>query len=355
MYTRFVRPLLFKLDSEKAHHLALNGARVSRMLGLRPVVRRMFEFENPALESTCFGLSFANPIGLAAGFDKNVQAVEMLASLGFGFIEIGSITGQAQPGNPVPRIFRLEGDRALINRMGFPSDGADVVATRLASVRQSKGLPILGVNLGKTKAVPLDSALDDYLYTFARIKDFADYVVLNVSSPNTPELRKLQERPRLEALFRGVQSANDRAIPLLVKIAPDLEKQQLEDVLECCLACSVSGLIATNTTFSREGLVGASQESGGLSGAPLRKKALEMVRFIYSRTGSKLPIVGVGGVFSGRDAFELLQAGASLIQVYTSLIYQGPGLVRKVKSELLALMQQIGVSQLHDLVGKANK
>ena len=355
MYTTFLRPVLFKLDSERAHHLALGGAQVAKRLGLRPLIEHLFAFEDAALSSSCFGLPFKNPIGLAAGFDKNVQAVEMLAALGFGFIEIGSITGRQQPGNPTPRIFRFPPDQAIINRMGFPSDGADAVAPRLARVRQSPRLPILGVNLGKTKAVALDEALDDYLYTFARVKNYADYVVLNVSSPNTPELRKLQERPRLEALFQGVKKDNQRGIPILVKIAPDLDRQQLEEILDCCLCSGVSGIIATNTTSSREGLTTSTQETGGLSGAPLRKKSLEMVRFIYRATQGRVPIVGVGGVFSGRDAFELLQAGASLIQLYTGLVYEGPGLVRKVKSELLTLMKESGVSGLKELIGKANK
>lgn len=355
MYTRLIRPLLFKLDSEKAHHLALGAARISRAMGLRPLIEKLYGFEDARLASECFGLQFKNPIGLAAGFDKDVQAVDMLAALGFGFIEIGSVTGQAQPGNPLPRIFRLPKDRAIINRMGFPSAGADAVAGRLADARAAGCLPVLGVNLGKTKAVALDQALEDYLYSFSRLQSYADYVVLNVSSPNTPELRKLQERPRLEALFRGVQAANLRRIPLLVKIAPDLERPQVEDVLESCLGCGVCGLIATNTTFSREGLSTVTQETGGLSGAPLRAKSLEMVRFIYGTTQGKLPIVGVGGVFSGRDAFDLLSAGAALVQVYTGLIYEGPALIKKVKSELLSLLAERGISRIGDLVGKGLK
>ncbi|MBN8548128.1 MAG: quinone-dependent dihydroorotate dehydrogenase [Deltaproteobacteria bacterium] len=355
MYRTLLRPLLFNLDSERAHHLALGAARFAGRIGMRPIVEKCFELEDPALSTDCFGLHFKNPIGLAAGFDKNVHAVEMLAALGFGFIEIGSITGQPQPGNPTPRIFRFPADQAIINRMGFPSDGADAVAPRLQEVRRSPNSALLGVNLGKTKAVALDNALDDYLYTFSRIKDYADYVALNVSSPNTPELRKLQERSRLEALFRGVQRDNSRGIPLLVKVAPDLEPAQVDEVLACCLDCGVSGIIATNTTFSREGLSRPTEETGGLSGAPLRKRSLEMVRYISRQTQGKLPIIGVGGVFCGRDAFELISAGASLIQIYTGLIYEGPGLVRKVKSELLGLMKESGISRLGELVGKANK
>jgi dihydroorotate dehydrogenase len=355
MYKLLIRPVLFRFDSETAHGVAMRSAETLQSLRLEKLLKGLYTVEDSSLEQECFGLKFKNPIGLAAGFDKNAHAVETLSALGFGFIELGSITGQAQAGNPRPRIFRFPHDEAVINRMGFPSDGADAVAPRLARVRRTPGLPILGVNLGKTKVVPIDNALEDYLYTFERLQEFADYVALNVSSPNTPELRKLQERPRLEALFRGVQAKNLRKIPLLVKIAPDLDRAQLDEVLECCMSCGVDAVIATNTTFSREGLSSATEETGGLSGAPLRQKSLAMVRAIHTATAGKLPIVGVGGVFSGQDAFNLLVAGASLVQIYTGLIYEGPGIVRRVKLELLELLKKNGVRHLKEIIGKAQK
>lgn len=352
MYQSLFSPLLFRLDPETAHHLMLRSCRLADTAVIRGIIRRHFALEESCLSCERFGLRFANPIGLAAGFDKNAEIVRVLAALGFGFLELGSITGQAQPGNPRPRIFRYPQQRALINRMGFPSEGADVVAARLAVLRGQAGLPPIGINLGKTKSVPLDEALSDYLYTFERVQQYADYVALNVSSPNTPELRKLQERPRLEALFRGVQEHNRRKVPLLIKIAPDLELRDLDDVLDCCLACNVAGIIATNTTFSREGLPSGVTETGGLSGEPLRQKSLEMVAYIYSRTQGALPIVGVGGVSTAQHAFDLIAAGASLIQLYTALVYEGPSLVRRIKSELAVLLRERGLNSLDQLVGQ---
>jgi dihydroorotate dehydrogenase len=290
-------------------------------------------------------------VGLAAGFDKNAEIVPTLAALGFGHIEVGSITAEPQPGNPRPRIFRFPQSAALVNRMGFPSTGVAAVAPRLARVFGSVDA-ILGVNIGKTKIVPIDQALADYRATFAQVRDYADYFVLNVSSPNTPELRKLQERSRLTELLRGIQVENVARKPLLVKIAPDLTWPEIDDVLTCCFDADVAGIIATNTTFSREGLVPPTDEAGGMSGAPLHRRAVEVVRYIHGHTGGRLPIIGVGGVATASDVVDFLNAGAVLVQLYTALVYAGPGIVRAIHADLSRYLAREGLRSVAEIKPK---
>jgi dihydroorotate dehydrogenase len=355
VYKSIVRPLLFSCDSEKIHDFALRQLAVaSRVPPLCKFIERRFAVSSERLETKCFGLTFSNPIGLAAGFDKNAVALPVLGGLGFGHIEVGSVTGIAQDGNPKPRIFRLPKDEALINRMGFPSQGADAVAERL-SVLESRCPAVLGINLGKTKVVPLESALDDYLSSFRKLQKYADYVVLNVSSPNTPELRKLQEPDRLKQLFAGVQAENTDRLPLLVKIAPDLELSELDSVLEVAEAVGAQGIIATNTTSSRDGLVTSIDEQGGLSGRPLHKRSLNMVRHCYQRVGERLVIVGVGGISTADDVLAMIRAGASMVQLYTGFIYEGPLVASRLARQLDQYCIKEGVASLQSLVGDPDR
>jgi len=353
MYKQCMRPILFRFDSESIHDRALSflGGPGSSSIGVS-LLRSLYAYKDERLASEVFGLHFANPVGLAAGFDKNGVALDALAALGFGHVELGSVTGEAQSGNEKPRIFRLPRDEAIINRMGFPSRGAEEVAERLASKHGKKNDSVLGINLGKTKAVPLERALEDYLKSFSLLESFGDYFVLNVSSPNTPELRKLQQKDRLKDLFEGVLQEASLHRPLLVKVAPDLTLPELDEVLEVCLEVGIQGIIATNTTSSREGLKTAIQETGGLSGRPLREKSRSMVRHIYTQVGASLPIVGVGGVFTSEDALHLISEGASLVQVYTGFIYEGPGIVQAINRGLSAYLDKEGISSLYELRGQ---
>ena len=328
VYRSLLRPLLFLVDPEAAHHLAM------RMLGgmsARPVLSRLLErfqpVENPI---TLFGVAFPNRIGLAAGFDKNAVALPAWAAMGFGFIEIGTVTARPQPGNPRPRIFRYPRQQALINRLGFNNDGADVVANRMRGW-QERGLwpkvPV-GINIGKSKATELAHATADYLHSFRRLQRFADYIVLNVSSPNTPGLRSLQEGESLAMLLRGIQEENRAQKPIVVKIAPDLTPSTLDEVLNVCSANGVAAMIATNTTIDHAAIGSETDQAGGLSGAPLREKSTQAIRRIVSRCD--IPVIGCGGIMDGPSAREKFDAGASLVQVYTGLIYRGPGLLREI-------------------------
>lgn len=328
-YDRFVRPLLFSLDPETAHHLAMHALRLaSKSPSLLEPLRRFQPSPNPC---TAFGLRFPNPIGLAAGFDKNAVALPAWEALGFGFVEVGTVTAQAQPGNPRPRIFRFPQQQALINRLGFNNDGADVVAARLQRLRASGRWPQIpvGINIGKSKATPLGNAADDYRYSFRRLREFADYVVLNVSSPNTPGLRLLQEHDALVELVRTISEENrSSAKPILLKIAPNVSLEDLEQIIGTCEAHGIAGLIATNTTLDHSGVPAARDQIGGLSGAPLRDKSTAFVRAIRQRT--RLPIIGVGGITDAKTAAEKFEAGANLVQVYTGFIYRGPQLLREI-------------------------
>jgi dihydroorotate dehydrogenase len=332
---RFFRPLLFRLAPEQAHSLTLS---LLRLAGALPPARAFLRlcFAVPRDPLQAFGLAFSNRVGLAAGYDKDGLGWRGLACLGFGHIEIGTVTPQAQPGNPRPRVFRLPQESALINRMGFPGRGADFVATRLQGKRPP-GL-VLGVNLGKNKDTPLEEAAQDYLLLVEKFAPLADYLAINVSSPNTTGLRRLQARHALDDLLaqleqkrRAQEAGLKKRLPLLVKLAPDLTDQELDDALEVIQGNRMDGVIATNTTLSRDNLHSpVAGESGGLSGAPLSERSTYLVRQIYQRTRGKLPVIGVGGVMSYEDARAKLEAGAVLVQVYTGLVYAGPGLVKHI-------------------------
>ena len=329
LYQRLVRPILFSLSPETAHHLAIRSLRTASHL---PSVLSWLErFKPPPNPKTVFGLMFPNPIGLAAGFDKNGVAMPAWAALGFGFVEIGTVTAKPQPGNPRPRIFRYPEQQALINRLGFNNDGADVVAARLRALRESGQWPAIpiGINLGKSKVTPIEQAVDDYVYSFRSLAPLADYVVLNVSSPNTPGLRTLQEHDALEKLLAAIRRENESTRkPILLKIAPDLSISELEQIIIACEQNAIAGIIATNTTLDHSAIPASRDQTGGLSGRPLREKSTEFVRAITSR--SQLPVIASGGITDTASAREKFEAGAQLLQVYTGYVYRGPGLLREI-------------------------
>ncbi len=357
-----LRPLLFKLDAETAHGL---GHRALGMAETFPPLRhaweRRFTRHDERLTTTCFGLRFPNPVGLAAGFDKDGEHPRALAALGFGYIEVGTVTAFPQPGNPPPRLFRLPPDGALLNRMGFNNHGAKTLADNL----RGKQVPVpLGINLGKSKITPNEAALDDYLASLDAVHDLADYLVVNVSSPNTPGLRALQEKEPLRNLLAGLGerlralSGGTGPKPLLLKIAPDLSDSQLGEIVDLLGEVHVDGLIATNTTISREGLRTPAPAvealgAGGISGRPVTARSTEVIRFLHRQTAGKTPIIGVGGIFTGQDAVEKMKAGASLVQVYTGFIYGGPGTIARILDEMLVLAVRDGVKNVRDWVGAA--
>jgi dihydroorotate dehydrogenase len=332
-YERFVRPLLFAIDPEISHHLTLSLLRAASVVDLSS---RLKSFQPPAKPKNLFGLNFPNPIGLAAGLDKNGVALPAWAALGFGFIEIGTVTAKAQPGNPKPRIFRFPEQNALINRLGFNNDGADVIANRLSQLRRSGRWPDhsrIGINIGKSMTTPLEKATEDYLYSFERLHPFADYIVLNVSSPNTPGLRELQGPDALSRLLAAIAEKNLNARkPIIVKIAPDLGPGELEQIISVCEVNSVSGIIATNTTLDHSTIPSTRDQQGGLSGAPLREKSTAFVRAIATR--STIPVIASGGIIDAQSAREKIVAGAQLLQIYTGLIYRGPALLREIANAL---------------------
>ena len=332
-YERFVRPILFSLSAEGAHDFAIRNLRA--ISSLPAVLRRLERFKPPCNPKIVFGLTFPNPIGLAAGFDKNGVAIPAWAALGFGFVEIGTVTAKAQPGNPKPRIFRYPEQQALINRLGFNNDGADVVAARLLELRENGRWPAIpiGINIGKSKVTPIENAVDDYLYSFRRLAPLADYVVLNVSSPNTPGLRSLQEHDALGQLLAVVRRENEAVRkPVLLKIAPDLSVQELEQIIATCEQNDIAGIIATNTTLDHSAILAARDQTGGLSGRPLLEKSTGFVQAITSR--SVVPVIASGGVFDSSSAREKFEAGAQLLQVYTGYVYRGPGLLREIAQRL---------------------
>lgn len=359
MLWNLTRPLLFSFSPETAHHLAFSQLElIQKSSSIRQIFTNRLRVEDERLKSNVFGLEFSNPIGLAAGFDKNARVLPMWHALGFGFAELGTITPRPQEGNAKPRLFRLPLDQAVINRMGFNNEGAEVIRLRLLEFLNSGIWPSMpvGINLGKQKETPLEKAGEDYLALLDSFLDLGDYFVVNVSSPNTPGLRELQEKSRLDELLGMVQSkVRSRCLPhvrpLLMKVAPDLEYSQLDDVLELCLKHGLAGIIATNTTLSREGLKTQIDENGGLSGMPLRKRATDFIRYIHGKVGDKLKIVGVGGIFSAEDAYEKIQAGASLVQVYTGFVYEGPTMARNINRGLLKLLERDGVKNISDAVG----
>jgi len=337
VYDRLFDGVLTRTDPEKAHRAAFRAIRVAR-----PVTRVVVRRPDAAVEA--MGLRFPGVLGLAAGFDKNAEGVDALAALGFGFVEVGTVTAQPQPGNPRPRLVRLTADRAIVNRMGFNNDGAEVVARRLADRKRSE--VVLGINVGKTKAVPEDdepAVLADHEHSTRLLAPHADYLVLNVSSPNTPGLRSLQAVERLEPLLATVRRAADqvadRHVPLLVKIAPDLADDDVLAVADLALAAGLDGIVATNTTIARDGLASSAAEieaagGGGLSGVPLRERATEVLRLLRGRVGDRLMLVGVGGIATEQDARERLAAGADLLQAYTGFVYGGPLWPRRINRVL---------------------
>jgi dihydroorotate dehydrogenase len=328
-YERLVRPLLFSLDAEAAHHFTIESLHRASHFDL--ALRALRRFRPPPKPKTILGLTFPNPIGLAAGLDKNGVALPAWAALGFGFIEIGTVTAAAQPGNPKPRIFRLPEQQALINRLGFNNDGADVIAKRLCGLRESGRWPAVpvGINIGKSRTTPLERATDDYLYSFRLLCDFADYVTLNVSSPNTPGLRELQEPGALSRLLHAIRSEpGPVAKPLVVKISPDLSPTEVEAFLAACEENGVAGIIATNTTLDHSSISRELDEEGGLSGGPLREKSTALVRSVVA--SSKIPVIASGGICDAESAREKFDAGAQLVQLYTGFVYRGPGLLREI-------------------------
>ncbi len=332
LYENLFRPALFALDAEQAHHVGIGFLKAAS--SFPPLLAGLRQFQPRPNPVQLFGLDFPNPIGLAAGFDKNGVALPAWEALGFGFIEIGTVTAKAQPGNPKPRIFRYPAQQALVNRLGFNNDGAEVVAERLRQLRASGRWPAIpiGINLGKSKVTPLENAAEDYLYSFRLLREFADYIVLNVSSPNTPGLRALQGDDALAPLLRALRNENrGSARPILLKIAPDLSEAELAQIIATCEREEIAGIIATNTTLDHASL-GERDEAGGLSGAPLRSRATDFVRAIKAQTA--LPVIGVGGIMTAGDAREKLEAGAALVQLYTGYVYRGPGFLREIVDAL---------------------
>jgi dihydroorotate dehydrogenase len=341
MYRSLIRPLLFLIDPEKIHHVVFSLLRIQGKLpGTSTILSTVFNYAHPSLEKEVFGLRFRNPVGLAAGFDKDARLIDEMAAFGFGFIEIGTLTPKAQPGNDKPRLFRLPDDRALINRMGFNNEGVQAAVTRLKNRRSNI---IVGGNIGKNKLTPNENAIDDYGICFEALYPYVDYFVVNVSSPNTPGLRELQEKEPLRKLLQfviGLSRAKDKYKPVLLKIAPDLTPTQLDDVISILKETGTDGIIATNTTVSREGLstraeVLSNIGNGGLSGKPLRHKATEIIKYLRKNLGSDFPIIAVGGILSPHDALEKIQAGADLIQLYTGFIYEGPSLVKRINKHIV--------------------
>jgi dihydroorotate dehydrogenase len=336
MYKSVIRKILFSFDPEKIHHFTFFTIKILMKIPFVPsITARMFKVEKPGLERELFGLTFKNPVGLAAGFDKNAVLFNEFAHYGFGFVEVGTVTPKPQPGNPKKRIFRLKADEALINRMGFNNDGVDAVVERL---RKRKTNMIIGGNIGKNKVTPNEKAIDDYLICFEKLFDVVDYFVVNVSSPNTPNLRALQDKEPLTELLRTLQTENEKkehSKPILLKIAPDLTNSQLLDIIDIVNTTKIAGVIATNTTIAREGLsADHKMETGGLSGKPLKERSTEVIRFLAEKSGKSFPIIGVGGIHSPEDAKEKLEAGADLIQLYTGFIYEGPALVKRINKSL---------------------
>ncbi|WKK65076.1 quinone-dependent dihydroorotate dehydrogenase [Lutimonas zeaxanthinifaciens] len=337
MYKSVVRKFLFQFDPEKIHHFTFSTIKTLMKIPLVPsITRNLFSVENPVLEKNLFGLKFKNSVGLAAGFDKNALLFDEFANYGFGFVEIGTVTPKPQPGNPKKRIFRLREDEALINRMGFNNDGVDVVVERLKKKRSNI---IIGGNIGKNKVTPNERAIDDYLICFEKLFEVVDYFVVNVSSPNTPNLRALQDKEPLTELLQTLQDANHQKKqpkPILLKIAPDLTDDQLKDIIDIVSSTKIAGVIATNTTISREGLESEHKdETGGLSGKPVKERSTEVIRYLADKSNKAFPIIGVGGIHSEEDAKEKLEAGADLVQLYTGFIYEGPGLVKRINKSLL--------------------
>jgi dihydroorotate dehydrogenase len=340
MYKHIVRPILFKISPERVHHLVVDMLQVGFAIpGIRSITGNFYTHDDPSSAIDLFGIHFPNRVGLAAGFDKQANIYNHMAAFGFGHVEIGTVNPLAQPGNPTPRLFRLKKDKALINRMGFNNPGADVFVN---NIKKQKPRVIIGGNIGKNTLTPLENALDDYLICYHKLYDWVDYFVINVSCPNVEGLGKLQDKGELTTIIEGINNAasgKQKRKPVLLKIAPDLSTGQLDDIIELVQSTGVDGIIATNTTTTRYNL--ATDKSaiesigrGGLSGAPLKDKSTQTIRYLHQKSQGRIPIIGVGGVMSAEDAIEKLEAGASLVQIYTGFIYEGPGLVKKINKRI---------------------
>jgi dihydroorotate dehydrogenase len=342
MYRLLIRPLLFLLPPETVHHLIIGFIRLAfRIPGIRQCIHQYYHIRHKALETELLGMTFSNPVGLAAGFDKNAEIFREFHAFGFSFIEVGTVTPLGQPGNPRPRSFRIRADRGLINRMGFNNHGAEAAAARLAGKRP-KGL-ILGGNMGKNTQTPNEEAVADYEAVFRAIYERVDYFVVNVSCPNITDLRKLQDQESLEAILgRILEIRKEMSVqkPVLLKISPDLNDRQLDETLEIVQKLKLDGVVATNTTLKRDGLKTPPEKidsigNGGMSGAPLTERSLQVVRYIHEKTNGRLPLIAVGGIMCVQDALNMLEAGASLVQLYTGFVYEGPGLIRKINRAVL--------------------
>lgn len=337
---KIIRPFLFQLSPEKIHHIIFSFLQTGKYIpGLKYLIRIFVAYENKALERTVCGIKFPNPVGLAAGLDKNAVAYDMFRQMGFGFVEIGTVTPKPQPGNPKPRLFRLPKDKALINRMGFNNEGVAKIKKRL---QKKQANIIIGGNIGKNTATPNQNAIADYEKSFNELYDYVDYFVVNVSCPNIKDLRKLQDQDSLLKILsnlKDIASKKHTQKPIFLKISPDLTFEQIDETLEIIEQTKIDGIVATNTTTTRKGLSCSEQKiqqigNGGLSGKPLTKRSTEIIRYISQKTSGKLPIIGVGGIFSVKDALEKLDAGASLIQLYSGFIYEGPGLINKINKAI---------------------
>ncbi len=358
MYKRTLRPLLFSRDAEWAHEYTLDMLRripgaAARLSG--PVIT------HEALQTEVAGIKFPNPVGLAAGCDKNAVAIRVWPRFGFGFVEVGTITAEGQPGNPRPRVFRIPREEAIVNRLGFNNDGCEVVANRIALIRRGRPLVTpLAVNIGKTRRITGDSAvLDDYKESLRRFARLADFIVINVSSPNTPGLRDWLQSSRLHELLGALRSEaiaiaslkGGNPVPLMVKVSPDMTDDELRAAADTAMECGMAGIVATNTTISREGSLANYPESGGLSGRPLKERALNVLRVLYRHCGSTIPLIGVGGIGTAEDAYERIRAGASLVQIYTAMIYNGPYTAKSINLGLLDLMARDGFKSVSEVVG----
>lgn len=337
MYKALIRPLLFLFDPEKVHYFTFSVIRfLHKIPFVAGLIKSIYKVEDKKLERNLFGLTFKNPVGLAAGFDKDAKLYKELSNFGFGFIEIGTITPKPQDGNPKKRLFRLPTDKAIVNRMGFNNGGVEEAVLRL---KENKNV-LIGGNIGKNKMTPNENAVDDYVICFEALYYFVDYFVVNVSSPNTPNLRALQDKEPLMALLQTLQDLNNtktKPKPILLKIAPDLTNEQLLDIIDIVNTTKIAGVIATNTTISREGIQHPNKaEMGGLSGKPLAKRSTEVIRFLAEKSNKSFPIIGVGGIHSANDALEKIEAGADLVQLYTGFIYEGPKLIKDINKALLA-------------------
>jgi dihydroorotate dehydrogenase len=371
-YKTLIRPVAFQLDAETAHEIGLESLRLGLSNEFARRIAAAHFASGPFGRIERFGLTFANPLGVAAGFDKNGVVVNQLAALGFGFVEVGTVTFEPQKGNEKPRLFRLPGDGALINRLGFNNDGAAVVCERLRGLRKRC---IVGVNIGKNKDVPNEEAVENYLACFEIVHEVADYIVINISSPNTPNLRELQRGENLEGLISAISERNrvmspafrrpessqrpaeagtQNPKPLLVKIAPDLTEPEIEEIVDLCISFDISGIIATNTTVSRDSLKTGGVDrlgAGGLSGKPLARRSTDVIRSIHRYSQGKLPIVGVGGIFTPEDAFEKIVAGACLLEVYTGFVYGGPAFARNLNDGLQKILENKGFGNIDEAVG----